>query len=119
MGVDTRGQAMASGTIHVTAQRLSALAQIYRLGQASPLMDLALDKVLAYEADVSRQQLAQLQVDLAEFEKRYHLTSAEFYHQFQAGQTDDRLDYTEWAALAQMSDNLRERLRLLSGEQQP
>jgi hypothetical protein len=81
-------------------------------------MDRALDKVLAYEADVSRQQLAQLQADLLEFEQRYHLSSAEFYGQFQAGQTDDRLDYTEWAALIQMTANLRERLRLLSGDEQ-
>lgn len=63
--------------------------------------------------------IAQLQVDLAEFEQRYHLASAEFCRQFQAGQTDDRLDYTEWAALIQMAHNLRERLRLLSGDEQP
>jgi hypothetical protein len=110
---------MGTAAPNVTAQRLSTLAQIYRRGQASPLMDRALDKVLAYEADVSRQQLAQLQVDLAEFEQHYHLASAEFYRQFQAGQTDVRLDYTEWAALIQMTNNLRERLRLLSGDEQP
>ena len=109
---------MGTATVNVTAQRLSTLAQIYRRGQASPLMDRALNKVLAYEADASRQQLAQLQVDLAEFEQRYHLSSAEFYRQFQAGQTDDRLDYAECAALTQMTDNLRERLRLLSGDEQ-
>ncbi len=56
--------------------------------------------------------LAQLQADLAELEKRYGLSSTEFYRQYQAGQTDDRLDYTEWAALIQMVNNLRERLRL-------
>jgi hypothetical protein len=55
---------------------------------------------------------------MTEFEQRYHVSSAEFYRQFQAGQTDDRLDYTEWAALTQMTDNLRERLRLLSGDGQ-
>ena len=52
--------------------------------------------------------LAQLEVALAEFEQHYHLSSAEFYRQFQAGQTADRLDYTEWAALIQMANNLRE-----------
>ena len=107
---------MGTAAPNVTAQRLSTLAQIYRRGHASPLMDRALDKVLAYEAEVSRRQLAQLQVDLAEFEQRYHLSSAEFYRQFQAGQTDDRLDYTEWAALIQMRDHLQERLRLLTGD---
>ena len=99
-----------------TARRLSTLAQLYRRGQASPLLDRTLDKALAYEADVSRAQLEQLQSDLSEFEQRYQLSSAEFYRRFQAGQTDDRLDYTEWAALIQMADNLHERLQLLTGD---
>ena len=110
---------MGNATSNATSQRLSTLAQIYQRGQASPLMDRALEKVLAYEADVSRHQLAQLQVDLAEFEQRYHWSSDEFYRQYQAGQTDDRMDYTEWAALVQMVNNLRERLRLLAGEDRP
>jgi hypothetical protein len=53
------------------------------------------------------QRLGQLESDLAEFEKQYGLSSAEFYHRFQAGQTDDRMDYVEWASLVQMRDNLR------------
>ncbi len=55
-----------------TAQRLAALAQLYRRGQASPMLDRTLDKVLAYEADMSRAQLDQLQSDLGELEQRYH-----------------------------------------------
>jgi hypothetical protein len=53
---------------------------------------------------------------LAEFERQYDLSSIEFYRRFQAGQTDDRLDYVEWASLVQMTDNLQERLRLLTSE---
>ena len=101
---------------HTTAQRLQMLARIYQRGQASPILDRTLDKALAYEADVSRAQLDQLQADLVEFERRYGLSSDEFYRQYQAGQTDDRMDYVEWASLVQMAGNLRERLRLLAGE---
>ena len=100
----------------VTAQRLQMLAQIYQKGQASALMERTLDKLLAHEADVCRTQLSQLQADLAEFEQRYSLSSAEFYRRFQAGQTDDRMDYVEWASLVQMAQRLQERLRLLTGE---
>jgi hypothetical protein len=98
------------------AQRLRTLAQLYQEGQVSALLERTLDKLLAYEADVCRTQLGQLQQDLAEFEQRYGLSSTEFYHRFQAGQTDDRMDYVEWASLVQMHDNLRKRLRLLTGE---
>ena len=65
------------------------------------------------EAQVCRARLSQLEADLAEFEQRYDLPSAEFYRLFQSGQTDDRMDYVEWASLVQMRDNLTQRLRLL------
>jgi len=100
---------------NTVAQRLTALAQLYQQGQPNALIERALDKLLAYEADTCRTQLAQLQADLAEFEQRYGLSSDEFYRHFQSGQTDDRMDYVEWASLAQMAQNLRERLRLLAG----
>ncbi len=99
------------------AQRLSALARLCQQGQASPVMERALDKLLGYEADECRAQLAQIQSDLAQFEQRYTMPSTEFYRRFQAGQTDDRMDYVEWASLVQMADNLQQRLRLLTGEE--
>ena len=101
---------------NTVAQRMSALAQLYQHGQASPLMERTLDKLLVYEAEACRAQLAQLQTDLAELEQRYGLPSDEFYRRFQSGQTDDRMDYVEWASLVQMAENLRERLRLLTNE---
>ena len=71
---------------------------------------------MAHEAVVCREQLSQLQADLVEFEQQYSLSSTEFYRRFQAGQTDDRMDYVEWASLVQMADNLKQRLGLLTGE---
>ena len=44
------------------------------------------------------------------------MTSDEFYRRFRAGQTDDRMDFVEWASLVQMAANLRQRLSLLMGE---
>jgi len=108
----------ASSAITI-AERLRTLAQLYQRGQASELMDRTLNKLLAHEADLNREQLGQLQSDLAEFEERYGLSSDEFYHRYQAGQTDDRMDYVEWASLVQMRDNLQERLRILIGAAQP
>jgi hypothetical protein len=101
-----------------TAQRLIALAELYRQGQTSHLLDRAVEKMLAYEADVCRSQLAALQTDLLEFEQHYRLSSRDFYARYQAGQTDDRMDFVEWASLVQMTSNLEQRLRLLVGEAQ-
>ena len=91
-----------------TLKKLSILIKLYRRGHASAMLDRTLDKALAYEVNVSHTQLKQLNCDLNEFEQRYQLSSTEFYKQFQYGQTDDLLDYTEWASLIQMANNLRE-----------
>lgn len=101
---------------NTTAQRLSALAQLYQQGQASQLMDRTLDKLLAHEAEQARLQLETLDADLATFEQQYGMTSAEFLQRYQAGQTDDRMDYVEWASLIRMRQNLLSRLQLLTGE---
>lgn len=98
----------------VTAQRLQALAELYRLGQVSDVMDRTLEKLLAYEAELCQAQLSQLQTDLVAFEQQYQFSSDEFYRRFQAGQTDDAMDFVEWASLVQMANNLRQRLKLLT-----
>jgi hypothetical protein len=98
----------------VTAQRLQALAELYRLGQVSDVMDRTLEKLLAYEAELCQTQLSQLETDLAAFEQQYQLSSDEFYRRFQAGQTDDSMDFVEWASLVQMANNLKQRLKLLT-----
>ncbi len=89
----------------LTAQRLHTLADFYQQGQISQLMERTLTKLFRHEAEECRRQLKQLQTDLSEFEEQYNLSTADFYQQFQDGQTDDRMDYVEWASLAQMTSN--------------
>ncbi len=48
--------------------------------------------------------------DLAEFEQQFGWASAEFWRKYQAGETDDRMDYVEWASLFQMAQRLEQRL---------
>lgn len=96
------------------AQRLQKLASLYQKGQTSKLMERTVDKLLAYEAATCREQLHQLQNDIAEFEQQYAMISADFYQRYQAGQTDDQMDYVEWISLIQMATNLEERLQLLT-----
>ena len=99
-----------------TAQRLSTLAQLYQQGQTSQLMDRTLDKLLAHEAEQARLQLETLDADLTTFEQQYDMTSAEFFGDYQAGKTDDRMDFVEWASLVHMRGNVLRRLQLLTGE---
>ena len=102
-----------------TAWQLATLAELFEKGQVSEVVTRSVDKMLAYEVEQCQAQIAQLTQDLAEYEQRFALSSAEFYQQYQAGQQDDRMDYrmdyVEWAALFQMFTNLNERLQLLTG----
>jgi len=72
-------------------------------------MDRTLDKLLAHEAEQARLQLETLDADLATFEQEHHMTSADFFRRYQAGQTDDRMDFVEWASLVRMKENLLRR----------
>lgn len=75
------------------------------------------DRTPAHQAGHLQMQLDEVQTDLAEFEDQYGMTSDDFYRRYQAGQTDDRMDFVEWASLAQMANKLRERLRVLHTSQ--
>ncbi len=96
MRLPAKGNAMQAEA-NTTAQRLSILADLYKQGQASQLMDRTLDKLLAHEAEQARAELAVLQADLALFEQQYGLDSAEFLRRYQAGETSDRMDFVDWA----------------------
>jgi hypothetical protein len=96
------------------SKRLELLAVLYKKHPASDFMARTVDKMLEYEVQISREQLTELQHDLADYEQQYGLTSSEFYQQFQSGETDDCMDYVEWASLFQMAENLQERLYLLA-----
>ncbi len=100
----------------ITVHRLELLTEVYRHNQASALMERTLEKLFQYEAESSQQQIRQLEQELAEFEEQYDLSSDEFFRRYQQGQTDDRMDYIEWASLFQMTQRLKTRVALLIGE---
>lgn len=110
---------MAASSDLVVADRLERLARLLRTGQASDLMSRTLDKLILHEAKVSLAQLEQLQADLAEFERAYSMTSDEFFRRYQAGLTDDRMEFVEWASLVQMTLKLRQRMGVLTGVEEP
>jgi hypothetical protein len=95
-------------------EQLQQLTEVYRQEQASELMTRTLDKLFMYEAETCRNQLQQLQSDLANYEHQYDMNSDTFYELFQHGKTDDRMDYVEWASLFQMTQRLKNRLALLT-----
>lgn len=99
-----------------TVKRLRVLTDLYQQGSASVVTERTLEKLLSYEVDAHQSQLRELQADLIHFEQQYEMSSAEFYQRYQAGQTDDQMDFIEWASVVQMTSRLEEQLQLLANE---
>lgn len=97
-------------------QRLQTLAYLSEQGQVSELFELTFDKLWSHEAQDCQRELDELQLELSVFEEQYGYSSAEFYQRFQNGETDDRMDFIEWASFCQMADLQQKRLRALMGE---
>jgi len=98
-----------------TEQALKKLSRLAKSGQASESLSRNIQKLLGVEINQLELDLAATEKDMAQFEEQYHQPSSDFFREWQAGHTDDRLDYVEWASLAQMAGNLRKRLDLLRG----
>ncbi|MBI4639198.1 MAG: hypothetical protein HY731_00785 [Candidatus Tectomicrobia bacterium] len=78
-----------------------------------PVLDLAIDKLLAREISRMQELKARLSAQLATFEERYALTSADFYPRYEHSEMGDDMDFIEWAATVDMLGNVEKRLALL------
>ncbi|GMV34624.1 MAG: hypothetical protein DYG85_16180 [Chloroflexi bacterium CFX1] len=105
-------------TVHVSThtKQVSKLAKLYEDGQVSDATARTLNKVVDFEVHQLQTDLAATEKDMGEFERQYGMSTEDFFRQWQAGVTDDRMDYVEWASLAQMAENLRKRLEFLTDE---
>ncbi len=53
-------------------------------------------------------QIKEIKQVLADYEKQYGMNTVDFFRKYIAGETDDRMDFVEWASLAQMIVSLHE-----------
>ncbi len=97
-------------------KQVGKLVKLYERGQVSETTARNLNKVLELEVNQIQLDLGATEKDMKRFERKYKMSTAGFFRQWQAGKTDDRMDYAEWASLAQMADNLRKRLEFLTSE---
>jgi hypothetical protein len=95
------------------AEKLANLAELYRRGLDSRFLDQQLNKLLQRESLECQHQIDQLAQRLIVFERQYRESSEDFLRRWQAGQTPDSFDFTEWASLAQARQFLQARLKLL------
>jgi len=71
--------------------------------------------VIAYQVAELKRGIINLKLDIRAYEKKYKMTSADFYKQFNQGKMDDREDYMLWAGLCEMLEKNEKQLQGLEG----
>jgi hypothetical protein len=58
--------------------------------------------IIAYQVSELQKGILNLRLDLDDFERKYNMTSAEFYKGFLDGILEDEVDFMIWAGLYEM-----------------
>jgi hypothetical protein len=102
--------------VATTLGRLRLLERLYAQGYTDQVVDLTVRKLLEHQVQKDEAQLAGLREDLAGFEQRYAMTSADFFARYQAGQMGDDADVFEWNALYKMYTRLADAVKILRSQ---
>ncbi len=93
------------------------LAELYKNQQVDAVTAQTLHKLVDLEASRLRRQLEDMERVLAGYEQQYAMSSQEFLQRYEAGRTDDRMDYVEWAALTKMARDFSATLAAVASEE--
>ncbi|MCL1470724.1 hypothetical protein [Argonema antarcticum] len=96
-----------------TLEKLQRLETLCRQGYASDIVELTLDKIIAYEIANAQKQAAELHAELQVFEVQYKISSQDFYSRFRQGEMGDDVDFVEWSAFYEMWLSVQQRLEIL------
>ncbi|MFB2921594.1 hypothetical protein [Aerosakkonema funiforme] len=99
-----------------TLEKLQRLETLCRQGYASDIIELSLDKIIAYEIANAQKEAAELQAELQAFEAQYKISSQDLYRSFRKGEMGDDVDFVEWSAFYQMWLSVQERLEILQSK---
>ena len=84
--------------------------------ETEPVIDKTIDKLLDRESMRLHELQATLRAQLADFEKKYGMSTEIFLERFERGEQGDAMDYMEWAATSEMLVNSEKHLRILVEE---
>jgi len=94
---------------------LSNLQELYATGFQDAFLDNALHKIVERQIERDENDLARIRADLAQFERDYEMSSADFWQLYQSGQMADTFDHFEWNVLCRAQERIEQRLAILRG----
>ncbi len=90
-----------------TAQRVKRVLDL------APDAETFAQNIVAYQIAELKRGILNLRLDLKGYEEKYHRSTADFYREFNRGQTEDTEDFIVWAGLHEMLEKNERRLREL------
>jgi len=100
-------------TINVSEQYQDKFNKLLGLYKGNP--DELVSAVIAYKINDLRKGIRNIEVDLANFESRYAMSTHKFYEEFAAGKIgDDNNDFLAWSGEYEVLQEFKNDLKLLS-----
>ncbi len=94
-------ESMTTLTIHSTNRSIKQTA--------SKLIKNALQR----EQELLKMGLEKTLKNLSKFEKKYNMSSKQFFKDYQNGRIDDRNDYVDWAGECQIYESLNAQMKVI------
>lgn len=69
--------------------------------------------IIAYQINELQKGILNMKLDMRQFEKKYQLSTEEFYRQFEEGISGDNEDFIVWSGIYEMFCENEQRLREL------
>jgi len=68
------------------------------------------ENFISYHISRLKREIAEMQKDLKDFEKKYDMTSADFFEKFENGQLSDNKNFILWSGIYEMQTDCKQKL---------
>lgn len=75
--------------------------------------EMLFEEFISFHKNKLTREIARMQIELDNFEKKYKLASTEFYEKFEKGLMGDESDLLIWAGIYEMQKDSKEKLKRL------
>ena len=86
----------------ITKVSIQNIEKVFEKGLQDDYLSRSIGKIIAYEKEKTSKNVQTLKNDIELFERKYNMSSIEFFEKLEKGELGDNEDYFEWSALFQM-----------------
>ena len=101
--------------MQTTKASIQNIEKIFEKGLQDDYLSRSIEKIIEYEKEKTSRDIQTLNNEIELFERKYNMSSIEFFGKFEKGELGDKEDYFEWSALFQMYRRSVELLGTLEG----